>query len=104
MHDSLNSIKNALKDHLNLKHDSELLDIHETGILPTQIRNPELRNSILAGIGLVATAIGTGLIILGAGIPATPLVANLGTGLLEESAILGPSLSGWMSNAARIVG
>lgn len=89
-------------DHLLLKHEHELIEIHETGVLPNHI-DPKYSQTLLIAVGVVVTALFAGLAILGAGIPAVPLVASLETGLLEESVLLGPSFAGWSSNIARML-
>jgi hypothetical protein len=59
---------------------------------------------ILVAVGVIVAAIGAGLIIMGAGVPATPLVASIETGLIEESAILTASIDGWLGNVASMIG
>jgi len=97
------TFKELLKDHLDLKHDTELLEINKTGILPKHV-TPQNSTIILAAVGLISAALLTGLIIMGAGIPAVPMIASLETGILEESVLLGPSIEGWLSNVARMIG
>lgn len=94
----LQHLRNKIETHIGPQEDHAYVQMYRNNYVPGMRENHELRNTILAGIGLIATSIliGTGLIALE--VPMVPMIASLETGMLEESTIMAPSLGQWFTN------